>query len=127
MRKKMVWQSKMVKNPYPQHWLKMNFGVGQQLQITAEAIKAYRLHHHLTRLQFAEMVNAYAERYGSRLTYADVYGYETYRITPKIDKLTAMCRATGLSYAYFAGYNPSELDNSHLDPYWADIFSDKAA
>ena len=125
--RKMVWQSKMVKNPYGHKWMSMTYGIGQQQQITGEAIKAYRLHHGLSRLQFAEMVNAYAERYGSRLTYADVYGYETYRITPKIDKLTAICRATGMSYAYFTGYNTSELDNSHLDPYWADIFSDKAA
>ncbi len=127
MKNPRIYHSKMVMNPYPHNGQDMNFGLGKHNQITGEAIKAYRLHHGLSRLQFAEMVNAYAERYGSRLTYADVYGYETYRITPKIDKLTAICRATGMSYAYFTGHTSRELAKSRLDPYWEDVFFNKAA
>ena len=93
-----------VKHPYAYRNITMTEGLHPQMARCGEVIKAYRAAKGLSRQQLSELVEHYSLDYGVRFTYQDIYGYEERLVSPKIEKLTALSRATGIDINYFTGY-----------------------
>ena len=101
----------VVKHPYGYRDLIMTEGWETQYRIAGERIRLYRETHNLSRQQLSSLVEKCAENVGIRFTVRDIEGYENRRVSPKTEKLYALCRATGLYPSFFCGYKP--LDVSH--------------
>lgn len=93
-----------VKNPYRYDFMNENGMRGKQKRIFGEALLAYRRQMGYSRQTLSEIVQKESLKYGVKFTYWDIYGYEKRRISPKIDKLTALCRATQMPLSYFTGH-----------------------
>ena len=95
----------MTKRPQKFNFVKMsNPHLGEQKETFAARLIRYRSKYHLTVEQFASIANEFAKAYGTKVTIRDINSYENYNICPKIDKMTAIAEAMGVSIDYFAGY-----------------------
>ena len=104
------------------HWPQMfNFvrytkpNIGRQKETFAARLIKYRDKYALTQQGFCDICNELASKYDLpakngqraqrvRITTRDLIGYENYNICPKIDKMTIIAEAMGVSVDYFAGY-----------------------
>lgn len=91
-----------------EHPIKYNFfasvpSLSGKRMTAGEAILRYRKAHHLSREQFATLVNGYAKKYKVRFTVYDIIAYEKRGVSPKVGKMTALCKATGMSIGYYHG------------------------
>lgn len=102
-----IGRDRHVKNPYPFYYMKQNGLIGKQKRTCGQAILAYRKAWNLSRRELSELVEKYSLQYGVRFTVSDIANYENYNISPKIDKLTALCHATHMPMAFFTGYRKS--------------------
>ena len=100
---------KMVEHPYEYNYVTMTEGLMNQKRIAGESIRLYRELRGLSRKELADLVAPYAEMYHTKFTARDVWGYEERRVSPKIDKLTALCKATGFSAEFFCGYKDAVI------------------
>ena len=98
----------MTKRPQKFNFIKMSHpNIGDQKETFAARLIRYRKKYHLSVDDFATISNEFAKIYGTRITKRDILNYENYNICPKIDKMTAIAEAMGVSIDYFAGYGTS--------------------
>lgn len=98
-------QAGMTKWPQEFNFVRMhNPDVGPQRERFAARLIRYRTKYSLSVEEFATIANEFAKMYGTRVTKRDILNYENYNICPKIDKMTAISEAMGVSIDYFAGY-----------------------
>lgn len=93
---------------YKYHFINMNNEKLPRTMTTGKRIKFFRIKYSLTQEEFAEMCNVYANRYNTKVTQMDISGYENGKCCPKIDKLTAISKAMGVSIDYFCGYGATD-------------------
>lgn len=99
----------MTKRPQKFNFVKMKHPkIGDQKETFAARLIRYRKKYHLSVEDFALISNEFAKMYGARVTKHDIINYENYNICPKIDKMTAIAEAMGLSLDYFAGYGSDD-------------------
>ena len=95
----------MTKRPQKFNFIKMSHpNIGEQKETFAARLIRYRSKYHLSVEEFASIANEFAKPYGAKVTVRDINSYENYNICPKIDKMTAISEAMGVSIDYFAGY-----------------------
>lgn len=95
----------MTKRPQKFNFIRMSHpNLGEQKETFAARLIRYRSKYHLSVEDFANISNEFAKIYGTRVTANDINRYENYNICPKIDKMTAIAEAMGVSIDYFAGY-----------------------
>jgi len=97
-----------VKNPYKYRNMRMSGLELYQRRLCGEAIEEYRRKNNLSRKQLSEIVENYSKKYGVRFTPQDIYNYERLRVSPKIEKLMALCIATDMPMSYFTGYRKTQ-------------------
>lgn len=103
----------MMKYPYHYDWINMDNGTGlNKRRVTGERIRMFRKKYNLSRRAFAELCNAFAVKYGTRVTQNDIAGYENYKCQPKIDKLTAISVATGMPRTWYCGFGSDNQSSS---------------
>ena len=99
----------MTKRPQKFNFVKMKHPkIGDQKETFAARLIRYRKKYHLSVEDFALIANEFAKMYGARVTKLDIINYENYNVCPKIDKMTAIAEAMGLSLDYFAGYGSDD-------------------
>lgn len=99
----------MTKHPQAFNFIKMAHPhIGDQRERFAARLIRYRTKYHLSVDEFAKIANEFAKMYGTRITKRDIMNYENYNICPKIDKMTAIAEAMGVSIDYFAGYGTED-------------------
>lgn len=108
----------MTKRPQKFHFVKMHKPhIGEQKDTFGVRLIWYRHKYHLSRENFCNVCNECAARMNTkvktpsfkpntRITMMDLRNYEDFNVSPKIDKMTLICKATGMSMDYFAGYGP---------------------
>ena len=97
----------MTKRPQRFNFVKMGHpNIGDQRETFAARLIKCRMKYHLSIDELANIANDFARPYGTRVTKRDIFNYENYNICPKIDKMTALAEALGVSIEYFAGYGP---------------------
>lgn len=113
-----VLQPGMTRNPQKYNFVRMHQPhIGEQNDTFGVRLIRYRSKHHLGREEFCEICNEYAKKFDvkatassravrTRITLHDLQNYEDYNVSPKIDKMTVICKATGMPMDYFAGYGP---------------------
>ena len=101
--------AKYVQHPYESNHITMNEGLPEQKRTAGDAIRLYRELRGISRKELADLVSSYSEMFHTKFTYQDIYGYEELRITPKMDKMTALCKATGFPLAFFCGYKDAVI------------------
>ena len=101
----MRYTTRRCKYPYHYDFVKMTTGNQKKTGQIGQIIKAYREKNGLSKAALARKVEAYSLKYGTRFTSQDLYNYEISGYSPKIDKLTALCEVTGISFDTFCGYN----------------------
>lgn len=90
---------------YKYHFITMDRPtLSKQTMSTAERIKTFRCKYNMSRKMFADICSAYGYRYGVKVTMHDINNYERQRCCPKIDKLSAITDAMGMTLDYFCGY-----------------------
>lgn len=106
----------MVKHPQMFNFIRFSKPhIGRQKETFASRLIKYRDKYSLTQERFCEICNELAVKYDlpakngrkaqrTRITMRDLIGYENYNICPKIDKMTIIAEAMGVSIDYFAGY-----------------------
>ena len=100
-------QAGMTKRPQKFCFVKMTHkNIGEQRETFAARLIRYRTEHHLSVDEFATIANEFAKMYGAKVSRRDIYNYENFNVCPKIDKMTAISEAMGVSMNYFAGYGP---------------------
>lgn len=118
-------KDRMTKQPQLFNFIKMNHpNMGKQQETFAARLVRYRKKYRLSTEDFALIANEFAKIHGTKITTSDIINYEYYNICPKIDKMTAIVEATGMSLDYFAGYGTSNRKSknsiiecrAHLDP-----------
>lgn len=98
-----------VKRPQPFNFVKMKHpNAGTQKETFAARLIRLRKKYHLSQTDLAFAANQFASKYGSQVTIHDICNYENKNVCPKIDKMTAISEALGVSINYFAGYGPEE-------------------
>ena len=105
----MAKRNYVVKNPYHYDWITMNGGEPDQKRYCGEAIQLYLDLRGMSRKQLAELVAPYAEMFNTRFTVYDVNGYIDRHTSPKIDKLTALSKATGFPVEFWCGYKDAVI------------------
>jgi len=93
-------------NTYRYDFMHMNERTQRRVDETADRLNKYLDDHGLRDIRFCDMCNDYAREhdYRARITPTDVRGYKNGWWSPKIDKLTLICHATGMPLEYFTGY-----------------------
>lgn len=111
-------QEGMTKNPQMFNFIRFSKPhIGRQAETFAARLIRYRDKYHLTQQNFCDICNEFAQKHDLpakdgrraqrvRITLRDLIGYENYNICPKIDKMTIIAEAMGVSIDYFAGYGP---------------------
>ena len=94
----------VVKHPYSFRCYYMNGGMTLKGETVGERIVRFCLDHKITLYKFSQMANHYAVQFGSRITDADIYNYVNKRVSPKLDKLTAIAHTMGVSVNWLTGY-----------------------
>ena len=95
----------MTKRPQKFNFIKMlHPNIGEQKETFAARLIRYRAKYHLSVEEFASIANEFGKMHNVRITKRDIINYENYNICPKIDKMTAIAEAMGVSIDYFAGY-----------------------
>ena len=103
-----ILKVKMTQRPQRFRFINMKAPeAGFQKETFAARMIKFRVKYHFGREDIATIANEFARDYGTRVTLRDIRNYELYNICPKIDKMTAIAEALGLSVDYFAGYGPS--------------------
>ncbi len=98
----------MTKRPQKFNFVKMlHPNIGEQKETFAARLIRYRAKYHLSVDEFAAIANEFGRMHGVRITRRDIANYENYNICPKIDKMTAIAEAMGVSIDYFTGYGSS--------------------
>ena len=110
----------MTKRPQTFNFIRMSKPhIGQQKETLAARLIKYMDKYSLTPESFAEICNEYACKYDvkatattraqrTRITRHDLDNYVNYNVCPKIDKMTVIAEAMGVSIDYFAGYGPDD-------------------
>lgn len=102
-----------MRQTYKYKYLEMTGMPVKQEQYLGTRLLWYRTEYlaHESRKKFAENVERFSMKYGVRFTASDVANYETGRCCPKIDKLIALCEATGMPQYWWTGkeLRPAEL------------------
>ena len=93
-----------IKHPYPYHYIPMDHDIYGQRRKAGNAIRRYRKMMDYSRRELAAIVAPYAAQYNTKFTVSDISAYEDRLVSPKIDKLTALCHATQLPASFFTGY-----------------------
>ena len=93
--------SYQVKNPIKYNFFASIPALSGKKMTAGEAIRRYRKAHNLSRDDLVMIVEPYAKEYGVRFTKYDLQNYENCKISPKTGKMTALCRATGMSIGYY--------------------------
>jgi transcriptional regulator with XRE-family HTH domain len=106
----------MTQNPQMFNFVRVTHkNIGPQKETFAARLIRYREKYHLSQAQFCDLCNEFAKQYDlpttighkaqrTRITMRDMCNYENFNVSPKIDKMTIIAEATGLSIDYFGGY-----------------------
>lgn len=108
---------------YPQVFNFVRFNqpnVGKQIETAGARCLRFRKDYDLSREEFAKLCNIYAKQFDlpktekhraqrTRVKESDVAHYERDNISPKIDKMTVIGKATNIPITYFAGYGPDNV------------------
>ena len=106
----------MVKNPQIFNFVRITHrNIGQQKETFGARLIRFREKFHYSQAEFCDACNELAVKYDlaatsthraqrTRITMRDINNYENYNICPKIDKMTIIAEAMGVSSDYFAGY-----------------------
>ena len=106
----------MVKNPQMFNFVRFSKPyLGRQKETFAARLIKYRDKYSLTQQGFCDICNEFARKKDlpatkdhraqrTRITLSDIISYENNNVTPKIDKMTVIAEAMGVSIDYFAGY-----------------------
>ena len=106
----------MVKNPQMFNFVRITHkNIGQQKETFGARLIRFREKYHLTPGEFCAMCNEYSAQYDmpatdtrraqrTRITLRDISNYEDFNVCPKVDKMTLMAEAMGVSIDYFGGY-----------------------
>ncbi len=106
----------MTKNPQMFNFIRMSHPhIGEQKETFAARLIKYKDKYNLTDKNFAAICNEFAAKHDlkatktrkaqkTRITERDLVSYENFNICPKIDKMTVIAEAMGVSLDYFGGY-----------------------
>lgn len=98
--------------------------IGRQKETFAARLIRYMDKYSLTPERFSEICNEFACKYDlkaegkkraqrTRVTTRDISNYVNYNVSPKIDKMTVIAEAMGVSIDYFAGYGAENRRSSN--------------
>lgn len=119
-------QEGMVQNPQMFNFIRMSKPhIGEQKETFAARLIRYKDKYGLTDARFAQICNEFASKYDlkattkhkaqrTRIHERDLQNYENYNICPKIDKMTVIAEAMGVSIDYFGGYGPNFRRSSNI-------------
>ena len=93
--------------------------IGEQVETCGARCVRFRKEYNMSREDMAKLCNLYTTKFDlkandkrraqqTRSTANDFEHYENHNVSPKIDKMTAISKATGMPIAYIAGYGPGE-------------------
>lgn len=101
---KKVDKKHIIKNPYVFRFYYINGGRTFKTETVGQRIVRFCMDHQLTLAEFAKTVDYHAKAFGVTVSYANLWQYINYRISPKLDKLTAIAATMGVSVDWLTGY-----------------------
>lgn len=94
---------------YPCAFQQMEHGFTDRNDLVGDRIKAWLDQTGITQAELARACNAYGRHYNTQFTPSNINAYVHNRCTPKMDKMTVLCKVMGVSLSWLTGYGSSEL------------------